>query len=104
MTDRPAPVALTGMDVVSAFGHGTKPLLDNVLPGRAAFGPVRRFDVADRRVGVAATMPGSPVLLGELVRVVQGACDQAGLATMGPAGTPVLPAGPRGPGPAPAGA
>jgi 3-oxoacyl-[acyl-carrier-protein] synthase II len=90
MTDRPAPAALTGMDAVSAFGHGTKPLLDNVLPGRAAFGPVRRFDVADRRVGVAATMPGSPVLLDELVRVVEGACDEAGLSTMERAGTPLL--------------
>src|SRR5207302_8959840 len=90
MTDRPARAALTGMDVVSAFGHGTKPLLDNVVPGRAAFGPVRRFDVADRRVGVAATMPGAPVLLDELVRVVEGACDEAGLSTMERAETPLL--------------
>ena len=90
MTDRPAPAALTGMDVVSAFGHGTKPLLDNVVPGRAAFGPVRRFDVADRRVGVAATMPGAPVLLDELARVVEGACDEAGLSTMERVETPLL--------------
>ena len=88
--DGPAPAALTGMDVVSAFGHGTKPLLDNVVPGRAAFGPVGRFDVADRRVGVAATMPGSPVLLDGLVRVVEGACDEAGLSTMERAETPLL--------------
>ena len=88
--DGPAPAALTGMDVVSAFGHGTKPLLDNVVPGRSAFGPVRRFDVADRRVGVAATMPGSPVLLDELVRVVDGACDEAGLSTGQRAETPLL--------------
>src|SRR5256714_373807 len=90
MPDRPAPAALTGMDVVSAFGHGTKPLLDNVVPGRAAFGPVGRFDVADRRVGVAATMAGAPVLLDELVRVVEGACDEAGLSTVERAGTPLL--------------
>src|SRR4051794_14695149 len=90
MTDRPAPAALTGMDVVSAFGHGTKPLLDNVVPGRAAFGPVGRFDVADRRVGVAATMAGAPVLLDELVRVVEGACDEAGLSTVERAETPLL--------------
>lgn len=89
MTDRPT-AALAGMDVVSAFGHGTKPLLDNVLAGRAAFGPVRRFDVADRRVGVAATLSGSPVLLDELARVVGGACDEAELTAAQRAQTPLL--------------
>jgi 3-oxoacyl-[acyl-carrier-protein] synthase II len=89
MTDRPT-AALAGMDVVSAFGHGTKPLLDNVLTGRAAFGPVRRFDVADRRVGIAATAPGSPVLLDELAGVVEGACDEAGLTAAWRAETPLL--------------
>src|SRR5947208_2591260 len=42
------------------------------------------------RIELAATMPGSPVLLDELVRVVEGACDEAGLSTMERAETPLL--------------
>jgi 3-oxoacyl-[acyl-carrier-protein] synthase II len=90
MTDRPAAAAttarrgsgqavVTGAAASSAYGRGTDALLAGVLSGRPAFAPVQRFDVARRRVGVAAAMPGHPVLHTELARVVGEACDDAGL-------------------------
>jgi 3-oxoacyl-(acyl-carrier-protein) synthase len=75
----PLQVVISGAEAVSAYGRGAAALLDGVLNGRPAFGPVARFDVGRRRVGVAALMPGSPVLLDELIGVVEGACDRAGL-------------------------
>jgi len=82
--------ALTGTAAVSAFGRGTGALLDNAVAGRPAFGPVTRFDVTDRRVGVAATLPGSPDLVDELAGVVSGACDEAGLNDAQRASLPLL--------------
>jgi 3-oxoacyl-[acyl-carrier-protein] synthase II len=75
----PGEAAVTGAGAVSAYGRGTDALLAGVLSGRPAFAPVQRFDVTRRRVGVAAAMPGHPVLLTELTRVVGEACDEAGL-------------------------
>ena len=72
-------VVFTGSAALSAFGRGVEPLVSAALDGRPGFQPVRRFDVADRRVGVAATMPGSPVLSDELARVIGEACDETGL-------------------------
>ena len=73
------PVVITATAVSSAFGRGVAPLLSAALEGVPGFRTVRRFDVADRRVGVAATMPGSPALGDELDRVIREACDEAGL-------------------------
>jgi 3-oxoacyl-[acyl-carrier-protein] synthase II len=70
---------VTGVVAVSAFGRGADALLSAALAGRSAFRPVDRFDVSRRRVGVAATMPGAPVLAEELARVVADACAAAGL-------------------------
>ena len=70
---------VTGTAVLSAFGEGTEPLLSAALDGRSGFGPVRRFDTADRRVDRAAAHPGAPVLADELVRAIARACDEAGL-------------------------
>jgi 3-oxoacyl-[acyl-carrier-protein] synthase II len=69
------PVAIVGMSVVSAFGRGTESLRAGLAAGRPAFAPVDRFDVATRRVGVAAAMPGAPDLAEELVAAVDEACD-----------------------------
>ena len=70
---------VTGASVVSAFGRGVEPLVAAAFDGRPGFQPVGRFDVSARRVGVAALLPGSPVLAGELARVIGEACDEAGL-------------------------
>jgi 3-oxoacyl-[acyl-carrier-protein] synthase II len=91
MTDPPAASAtvarkgagaavIAGTAALSAYGRGTDALLAGVLSGRPAFAPVQRFDVARRRVRVAAAMPGQPDLLAELIRVGREACDDAGLA------------------------
>ncbi len=63
-------IAITGMAVASAYGHGCQALLEGVLSGKPAFGPVSRFDVSARRVGVAATMPGAPELRAVLEEVM----------------------------------
>ena len=75
------PVVITAAAVSSAFGRGVAPLLTAALEGTPGFEAVRRFDVADRRVGVAATLPGSPTLRDELDQVVREACDEAGLSS-----------------------
>jgi 3-oxoacyl-[acyl-carrier-protein] synthase II len=67
------------MSVFSAFGAGVEPLHRAAVGGVSGFVPVERFDVGGRRVKVAAVAPGSPELVPELVRVVDEACDQAGL-------------------------
>ncbi len=88
MTDRPGASAViarrgagaavvTGTAVLSAYGRGAEALLSGVLSGLPAFAPVQRFDVAGRRVRVAATMAGVPALLTEVIRAVGEACDDA---------------------------
>ncbi|HCT75076.1 MAG TPA: 3-ketoacyl-ACP synthase [Micromonosporaceae bacterium] len=59
------------MAVASAYGHGTEALLAGVLSGKPAFSPVTRFDINGRRVGVAATLPGSPDLLALLTSALE---------------------------------
>jgi 3-oxoacyl-[acyl-carrier-protein] synthase II len=81
---------VTGAAVLSAYGPGTEALLSGVLSGRPAFAPVQRFDVAARRVGVAATMPGSPDLLTEVIRAAGAACDEAGLSVADRARSPLF--------------
>jgi 3-oxoacyl-[acyl-carrier-protein] synthase II len=74
-------VVVSGVSVTSVFGRGLGPLLAAVGQGRAGFAPVERFDVSGRRVGVAAVLPGAPVLADELARTVAEACDDAGLSS-----------------------
>jgi 3-oxoacyl-(acyl-carrier-protein) synthase len=83
-------VVITGLAATSAYGRGASALLSGVLTGRPAFSPVSRFDVGTRRVGVAATLPGSPDLLDELIEVVQDACAGSGLAPAELAQSPLL--------------
>lgn len=83
-------VVVTGAGVLSPFGPGPDALLSGVLAGRAAFGPVGRFDVAGRRVRVAALAPGAPDLRDELVRVIGAACDQSGGTATERAGYPLF--------------
>ena len=84
------PVAITGLGVLSAFGRGTRPLLDAVATGRPGFGPVSRFDVTRRTTGYAAQAPGAPRLADELVAATEEAWQQAGLTARDPANVPVL--------------
>lgn len=81
---------VTGVAVLSAYGRGTGPLQSGMLAGRPAFVPVQRFDVSARRVGVAATMPGSPGLRTEVTRAVRDACDDASLPAPDRALTPLF--------------
>lgn len=83
-------VVVTGAAVLSGYGRGPDALLSGMLSGRPAFGPVQRFDVGSRRVGVAATMPGRPDLLVELTRVVHEACDEAALTPADRARSPLF--------------
>src|SRR5215510_16316820 len=87
---RGGPVVITGLAALSAFGRGGQPLLAAALAGRAAFAPVQRFDVGDRRVRVAATLPGDPDLLTELTGTVEAACSEAGLDPSERAACPLL--------------
>ncbi|MEH1165956.1 beta-ketoacyl synthase N-terminal-like domain-containing protein [Micromonospora sp. CPCC 205539] len=70
---------LTGVHAVSALGRGADAQLAGVLAGVPAFGPVRRFDTAARRVTVAATLPDVGPLLDELAAAVDAACQAADL-------------------------
>lgn len=88
MTD-PGP-AVTGTAAFSAFGRGVDALVAAALAGTPGFAPIGRFDVSTRRVGVAATAPGSPSLRAELVRAVTEACDRAELSRPERAGTALL--------------
>ena len=87
---RVAPVAVTGLGVLSAFGRGTRPLIDAVAEGRPNFGPVARFDVTRRSAVYAAQAPGAPRLADELISVIEDACRQAGLYARDAANVPVL--------------
>jgi 3-oxoacyl-[acyl-carrier-protein] synthase II len=75
----PGSVVITGAGAASAYGRGVEALLSGVLSGEPAFALVERFGTANRRVHVAAAMPGSPDLLTELAQAVSEACDDAAL-------------------------
>jgi 3-oxoacyl-[acyl-carrier-protein] synthase II len=72
-------VVITGVGASTAFGRGTGPLRAGTLAGEPAFGPVTRFRTDGCRVGVAALLPGRPVLADELAAVLSEACEQAAL-------------------------
>jgi 3-oxoacyl-(acyl-carrier-protein) synthase len=75
---------------VTASGRTAAQVLAGAVRGEPAFGPVRRFDVTGRRVKIAATLPGSPVLMDELADAVDRACEAAGLTAHERAGCPLL--------------
>ncbi|MET7396059.1 beta-ketoacyl synthase N-terminal-like domain-containing protein [Dactylosporangium sp. NPDC005572] len=83
-------VVLTGAAALSAFGRGMTALAAGLDAGRPAFGPVERFDVSGRRVGVAAATPGAPVLAAELADLLDEACDEAKLSTAQRAAAPLF--------------
>jgi 3-oxoacyl-[acyl-carrier-protein] synthase II len=85
-----APVGIAGLAVLSALGRGSEPQLAAALAGAAAFGPVDRFDVSGRRVGVAATLGSVGSLADELAEVIEQACADAGLTAGQRAGTSLL--------------
>jgi 3-oxoacyl-[acyl-carrier-protein] synthase II len=89
MTDRTA-VVVTGYAVVSAAGRGGDALWSALSGGTPLFAPVTRFDVSARRARYAATLPGTPDLLAELVEVLDGACVAAGLGADARTATPLL--------------
>lgn len=84
------PVGIAGLAVLSALGRGCEPQLAAALSGAAAFGPVDRFDVSGRRVGVAATLGQVGTLADELADMIETACADAGLNAAQRAGTPLL--------------
>jgi 3-oxoacyl-[acyl-carrier-protein] synthase II len=81
-------VAVSGSAVLTAFGRGMDPLLSAAWTGRSGFRPVDRFDVAGRRVRVAATAPQVDDLGREITAAVLAAAAQAGLEDL--SGTPFL--------------
>ncbi|MCX4783761.1 beta-ketoacyl-[acyl-carrier-protein] synthase family protein [Streptomyces sp. NBC_01264] len=83
-------VVITGLGVTSAFGRGEEALGRGLAASRAAFGPLGRFATDRYRTGVAAVLPGSPDLDEELRRVVDEACEQAGLSPAERAQAPLL--------------
>jgi 3-oxoacyl-[acyl-carrier-protein] synthase II len=83
-------VVVTGAGAASAYGRGTEALLSGVLSGEPAFAPVERFGTANRRVHVAAAMPGSPDLLTEVARAAREACDDAALPAAARARSPLF--------------
>ncbi|MEO6500990.1 MAG: beta-ketoacyl synthase N-terminal-like domain-containing protein [Jatrophihabitantaceae bacterium] len=84
------PVGIAGLAVVSALGRGVEPQLAAALSGAAAFGPVDRFDVSGRRVGIAATLGQVGTLAAELAEVIEAACADAGLTAEQRAGSLLL--------------
>ncbi|GAB7186830.1 hypothetical protein ATKI12_6661 [Kitasatospora sp. Ki12] len=56
---RAGPV-VTGVGVLSAAGRGLTALTAAAVHGKAAFGPVTRFDVTGRRTTRAALLPDAP--------------------------------------------
>nr|WSX51396.1 beta-ketoacyl-[acyl-carrier-protein] synthase family protein [Streptomyces sp. NBC_00974] len=83
-------VVITGLGVTSAFGRGADALRRGLAASRAAFGPLDRFATDRYRTGIAAALPGAPDLDEELRRVVDEACDQAGLLPAERAQAPLL--------------
>jgi len=88
--DGPGAVVISGVAAVTAAGRTAAQALAAAVRGEPAFGPVRRFDVSGRRVRVAATLPGTPVLTDELADTVDSACAQAGLTADERAECPLL--------------
>jgi 3-oxoacyl-[acyl-carrier-protein] synthase II len=85
----PEDVVVTGAEVLSAFGDGVGPVLGAALDGRPGFAPVERFGVTGRRTVHAAARPGNPVLADELARIIDHACDEAGLSAAQRGGCPL---------------
>jgi len=81
---------ISAVATVSAFGRGVPALHDGVFAGRPAFRRVDRFAVDDRRMRVAAALPGQPDLIEELVAVVDRACADAGLGQVARESCPLL--------------
>ncbi|MGH3741115.1 MAG: beta-ketoacyl-[acyl-carrier-protein] synthase family protein, partial [Micromonosporaceae bacterium] len=89
MAERGAAV-ISGLAAYSALGRSVAAQLDRALQGAAGFGPVQRFDVSRRRVSVAATAPDLVDLRGELISVVDQACQDARLTATQRAACPLL--------------
>ncbi|HEX9337186.1 MAG TPA: hypothetical protein VF892_14920, partial [Pseudonocardiaceae bacterium] len=66
------PVVISGLAVRCAAGAGPAALA-RACAGSPAFEAVSRFDTSGRRTRVAATLPGTPVLMAELAAVIEEA-------------------------------
>jgi 3-oxoacyl-[acyl-carrier-protein] synthase II len=53
-------VVVTGMGAVSAAAWGLEGTLEALRAGRSSIGPIRRFDAARHRTGIAAEVPSPP--------------------------------------------
>jgi 3-oxoacyl-[acyl-carrier-protein] synthase II len=83
-------VGLAGLAVASALGRGPDAQLAAALAGATAFAPVRRFDVGDRRVKIAATLPDAGSLTDELSSAIIEACRRARLSGVDRLDCPLL--------------
>ncbi|MEU6237029.1 beta-ketoacyl synthase N-terminal-like domain-containing protein [Kitasatospora sp. NPDC047058] len=81
---------ITGIGVLSAAGTGLDALAEAAAHGKAAFGPVTRFDVSARRTTRAALLPEPVPLADAVLAAVDQACRQARLPAAGNPGLPVL--------------
>lgn len=84
------PVSITGLSILSALGRGGETQLAAALSGAAAFGPVRRFDAAARRVRTAATAADVAPLTDELATAIRTACAEAGWTGTAKASAPLF--------------
>jgi 3-oxoacyl-[acyl-carrier-protein] synthase II len=71
-------IVVSGLAVRCAAGDGPAALA-RACAGNPAFEAVTRFDTSGRRTRVAATLPGTPVLVAELATVIEQARTEAGL-------------------------
>src|SRR5262245_23173905 len=60
-------VAVTGIGVVSAFGHGVAPFWRALVAGESGLRPIRRFEAP---AALAGEVP--PLAVGDVVRSLQG--------------------------------
>ncbi|MFJ2775326.1 MULTISPECIES: beta-ketoacyl synthase N-terminal-like domain-containing protein [unclassified Kitasatospora] len=81
---------VTGLGVLSAVGRGLDALAEATAHGKAAFGPVTRFDVSRRRTTRAALLAEPVALADAVLDVTAQACRQAGLTAADGAKMPVL--------------
>ncbi|MEU7153264.1 beta-ketoacyl synthase N-terminal-like domain-containing protein [Streptomyces sp. NPDC045456] len=81
---------VTGLSVLTAYGHGPDALWQGLVSGKPATSPVTRFDTTRHRAHHAAVLPGTPDLYGELERLVGEACEQAKLSPADRAATPLV--------------
>ncbi|MCD0449756.1 hypothetical protein LO762_11230 [Actinocorallia sp. API 0066] len=81
---------VTGLAVLTAYGHGLPALWDGLKSATPATSRVTRFDTAHRHAHHAATLPGDPDPFAALRGLIDEACEEAGLSPEQRARTPLV--------------